>query len=565
MRKTITIAVALLMLFSCTREKTAQPFAVIPYPAEVEFSSGIFDLVKARFTMEEQVSDSAAAYIGKFADELSTVSGRKIKLSRGTADKGVIFKTDNTIKKEGYTIDVTPEALNVAASSYSGFVYAIQTIRQMLPAEIYGGKRAKADYVVPCVHISDSPRFSYRGVLIDVGRHFYDVDEIKKCLDIMSVYKENVLHWHLTEDQGWRFESKKYPRLTEVGSIRHGSQIDYNPEHLRPEDHGGFYTQDQMRDVVAYAAERGINVIPEIDLPGHMLSALASYPELGCTGGPYEVANTWGVKKDILCAGQEKTFKFLEDILTEVMDIFPSEYINIGGDEVPKDRWNNCPRCKAKMKELGLHDHDGYTAAQYLQNYVMARIQKFLAEHGRKIIGWNEILEGDMDKSATVMVWRSLGGQTDSKIWEYNSIMSPTSYMYIDRYQSYEHDKEPFSIGAYLPVEMVYEYEPYKGAPAYGKDKILGVQANLWTEYINTPEYLEYMLLPRLAAVSEVQWCTTENRQYPRFRLAMDRHRAIYEQKGLVYAKHLWGQIGLPGNEQPARTPEELAKYMENE
>lgn len=559
--KLFLFGAVMLLAASCCEQKTAQPFHVIPYPQEVEFRDGCFDIAGAGFTVSDGIDARTVDLIESFADRLKAVSGKRNAVRHGTCEKGVIFSLDETLGPEAYTIDITHKRVGVAASTYNGFVYALQTIGQMLPAEFYGGTRVKADFVLPCVSIKDSPRFSYRGVLLDVGRHFYSVDEVKRFLDIMSVYKANVFHWHLTEDQGWRMEVKKYPRLTEIGSLRHGTQIDFDPTHLRPEDHGGYYTQDEMREVVAYASKLGITVIPELDLPGHMLSALAAYPELGCTGGPYEVANTWGVKKDVLCAGKEETFAFLEDILTEMMDIFPSEYINIGGDEVPKLRWKECPRCQARIKELGLKDKDGHTAEQYLQNYVTARIQAFLAKHGRKIIGWEEILEGELAEGVTVMSWRGTGEDVDERIWNYNSVMSPRGYMYIDRYQSHEQDREPFSIGAYLPVERVYEYEPYKGVPEHGKARIMGVQANLWTEYVDSDEYLEYMLLPRLAALSEVQWCTPANRQYPRFVESMDYHREIYGQKGLTYAKHLWGIIGLPGAEYPARTQKEIEEY----
>ncbi len=559
--KLFLLGTVMLLAASCGRQKTPQPFSVIPYPQEVEFRDGYFDIAGAGFTVSDGIDARTIDYIESFADRLKAVSGKRNVIRHGTCEKGVVFSLDETLGPEAYTVDVTHKCVSIAASTYNGFVYALQTIGQMLPAEFYGGTKVKADFVLPCVSIYDAPRFSYRGVLLDVGRHFYSVDEVKRFLDIMSVYKANVFHWHLTEDQGWRMEVKKYPRLTEIGSLRHGTQIDFDPTHLRPEDHGGYYTQDEMREVVAYAARLGITVIPELDLPGHMLSALAAYPELGCTGGPYEVANTWGVKKDVLCAGKEETFAFLEDILTEMMDIFPSEYINIGGDEVPKVRWKECPHCQARIKELGLKDKDGHTAEQYLQNYVTARIQAFLAKHGRKIIGWEEILEGELAEGVTVMSWKGTVENVDERIWNYNSIMSPRGYMYIDRYQSHEQDREPFSIGAYLPVERVYEYEPYKGVPEYGKARIMGVQANLWTEYVNSDEYLEYMLLPRLAALSEVQWCTPENRQYPRFVESMDHHRGIYEQKGLTYAKHLWGIVGLPGAEYTARTQKEIEEY----
>lgn len=565
-KKLLSLSFLAALTLSC-RAPQAQPFSVIPEPSEVTFSEGVFRLAGANFVVAEGISPEVKDAVVSFAEQMKLVSGKTNRISEKSAVGGgrnLSFSVDSTLADEAYSLEITPKRASVKANSYNGFIFALQTIGQMLPAQFYGKERAKADWVLPCCTIKDAPRFSYRGVLIDVGRHFYSVDEIKRCLDIMSVYKENVFHWHLTEDQGWRMEVKKYPRLTQVGSLRHGTQIDFDNTHLRPEDHGGFYTQDEMREVVAYAAKRGITVIPELDLPGHMLSALAAYPELGCTGGPYEVANTWGVKKDVLCVGKEETFTFLEDVLTEMMDIFPSKYINIGGDEVPKDRWNACPRCRAKMKELGLYDHDGHTAAQYLQNYVTARIQKFLNDHGRRIIGWEEILEGDLAEGATVMTWKGTGENVDSRLWNYDCIMSPRGYMYIDRYQSHEQDREPFSIGAYLPVENVYGYEPYDGVPEYGKKRILGVQANLWTEYVNTPEYLEYMLLPRLAALSEVQWVQEGHKDWERFRKSLDHSAAIYDEMGLTYCKYAWGIVGLPENAQPARTPEELQKYLDS-
>ena len=565
-RRLVALALTgMLAAVSCSKTTQTLPFSVIPQPAEAEISGGGYRLKSSDLIVSEQIDDNVKSAIAEFAAHLQTVAGGKNSIISGEEGKGVVFSIDTTLANEAYTIETDKSRVQVKANSYNGFIYALQTIAQMLPAEFYGSKRARGvDFSIPCGVIKDAPRFAYRGVLIDVGRHFYSVDEIKKCLDIMSVYKENVFHWHLTEDQGWRMEIKKYPKLTEIGSLRHGTQIDFDRTHLRPEDHGGFYTQDEMRDVVAYAAKRGITVIPELDLPGHMLSALAAYPELGCTGGPYEVANTWGVKKDVLCVGKEETFKFLEDVLTEMMDIFPSKYINIGGDEVPKDRWNACPRCRARMKALGLYDHDGHTAGQYLQNYVTARIQKFLAEHGRRIIGWEEILEGDLAEGATVMTWKGTGENVDQRLWNYDCVMSPRGYMYIDRYQSHEQDREPFSIGAYLPVENVYGYEPYDGVPEYGKKRILGVQANLWTEYVNTPEYLEYMLLPRLAALSEVQWVQEGHKDWNRFRKALDHSAKIYEEMGLTYCKYAWGIVGLPGHEQPARTPDELKEYLDN-
>ena len=318
-----------------------------------------------------------------------------------------------------------------------------------------------------------------------------------------------------------------------------------------------------MREIVAYAAERNITVIPEMDLPGHMVAALAAYPELGCTGGPYEVWTRWGVSEDVLCVGKEETFNFLEDVLTEMLDIFPSEYIHIGGDECPKVRWETCPLCQARIKSLGLKAHDGISAEQELQCYVTARIQQFLNERGRKIIGWDEILEGDLAAGATVMSWRGTQGGIEAARRGFDVVMTPNSHMYIDYYQSQERDKEPLCIGGLVTVPKLYSYEPYDGMAPGTEDHILGVQANLWTEYVTSNEFLEYMLLPRMCALSEVQWCNADRKDYARFDASLDHTFQMLDVMGYTYAKHVRGIIGLPGQEQPARTEEELKKYLE--
>lgn len=542
-----------------------KPYSVIPEPLEVTHHEGSADLAGFTFVVSDGFDRICHEAATELADKFTAASGKKsrVKAGDGKSKRTVKISKDPKLTEEEYTLNITPKDVRITASGTQGVLYALQTLTQLLPIEFFEGKQDLGSLPVPCVDIKDKPRFSYRGVLIDSGRHFFSVEEIKKCLDIMALYHENRFHWHLSEDQGWRIEIKKYPKLTSIGSVRHGTQVGYDRDSLDGVDYGGFYTQDQIRDVVEYAAKRGITVIPEIDLPGHMLSALAAYPELGCTGGPYEVATTWGVKKDVLCVGKEETFHFIEDVLTEVMELFPSEYINIGGDEVPKDRWNACPHCTAKMQELGLYDHDGHTAGQYLQNWVNLKVQAFLNSHGRKLIGWEEILEGDLPKGATIMSWKGTIENVDPRIWEYDCVMSPRSYMYIDRYQSWEYDREPLSIGAYLPVEDVYSYEPYDGVPEYGKARILGVQANLWTEFIGTDEYLEYMLLPRLAALSEVQWCAEDSKDYDRFRTALDQHAKLYEALGYTYCKYPWGIVGLPDSEQKARSHEELRSYVQ--
>ena len=542
------------------------PFSVIPYPASVCLSDGFFELTGADFYVDDALGQEGVEVAARFAERLRKATGYRNRVKTGkpaSFQTGVRFVAGAYPEgAEAYGLTIGEDGVTLTAAGKQGLLNAVHTLMQMLPSSFFAPDTRGARYRVQYAQIQDSPRFRYRGVLIDSGRHFFPAEEIKKCLDVMALYKVNRFHWHLTEDQGWRIEIKKYPRLTEVGSIRRETQVAHWRDSLDHQPYGGYYTQEQIRDVVAYAAERGITVIPEVDLPGHMLSALASYPELGCTGGPYEVATTWGVKPDVLCPGQEKTFEFLEDVLTEVMDLFPGEYINIGGDECPKIRWKECPRCQARIRELGYTDHDGHTAEQYLQSYVTNRIQKFLARHGRKIIGWEEILEGDLDEGATIMSWRGIEPGIRAAARGFDAIMSPGYYMYIDRYNCEEWDREPVSIGACLPTELVYSYEPCEGVAPGAESHIIGVQANLWTEFIAGCDYLEYMLLPRLAALGEVQWEAVGARNWERFRAALDHSRDIYEAMGYTYARHPWGIVGMPGYEQPARSPEELEAFL---
>ena len=436
----------------------------------------------------------------------------------------------------------------------------------MMPAAIYGNKEVRANWVIPCVTIKDQPRFAYRGMHLDPCRHFWNIEETKRYIDIMTAYKLNRLHWHLTDDQGWRMEIKAYPRLTEVGAWRDGTVIKKDWDSSDGIYYGGFYTQEQLKEIVEYAAARGITVIPEIDLPGHMLAALAAYPELGCTGGPYKVWQRWGVAKDILCAGNEAIYPFLENVLAEVMEVFPSEYIHIGGDECfngdaepdRPDPWDVCPKCQAKMRSLGIKK--GPESKHYLQNYVTHRIQAYLSAHGRRIIGWDEILQGNLAPGATVMSWRGVQGGIEAAAQGFDAIMTPNSHMYFDYYQGDERDKEPFGIGGRVPLEKVYSYEPFEGIAPGAEDHIIGVQANLWTEYIATPWHLEYMLLPRMCALSEVQWCKADAKDYARFDAALDHTFKILDAMGVSYSLDCRGLVGL--DRIPARDSVEMAEYM---
>ena len=561
MRKYSFIFAAVLALAAC-RQVQPQAFSVIPMPAEVSVSEGAYSVAGKAFFLDPRLDNASQDAIWRFKDALEAATGRTCPLGKGD----IQFLMNPELAPEQYTVQVSKDGVVVEASALNGFVYACETLKQMLPAAIYGGKKAKAHWVLPYVSIQDQPRFAYRGMHLDVSRHFWSVDEVKRYLDVMTVYKLNRLHWHLTDDQGWRAEIKAYPKLMEVSAWRNGTVIKKDWGSNDGIRYGGFYTQEEMKEVVAYAAARGITVIPEVDLPGHMVAALAAYPELGCTGGPYEVWTRWGVAKDILCAGNDQVFTFLEDVFTELMEIFPSEYIHIGGDECfggdaepnRPDPWDVCPKCAARMKALGIKK--GPQAKHYLQNYVTGRVQAFLNAHGRKIIGWDEILQGDLAKGATVMSWRGVQGGIEAASRGFDAVMTPNGYCYFDFYQTQERDKEPFGIGGDLSLEKVYSYEPFEGLAPEAEGHILGVQANLWTEYITTPEHLEYMLLPRMCALSEVQWCAADKKDYARFNASLDHTFEMLDAMGVNYSLDCRGLVGL--DRQPARSAEEMEEYL---
>ena len=547
MKKFLSALFALALAASCTSlDPKEYGIDVVPYPNEVSLKAGSYKVAGAVFHYDGNMDALSVQAVTDFADRLSRVTGKQSLVSEGHSRTGINFVVDPALAPEEYSLVVNRKAVIIKASALNVFIYAIQTVKQMLPEEIFSDSLDQdEDWKLKCVVIKDAPRFAYRGMHLDVSRHFWSVDEVKRYLDVMQVHKLNRFHWHLTDDQGWRIEIKKYPRLTEKGAVRKETLVG----HLQPKDNvfdgtpygeGLFYTQDQIREVVAYAAARGITVIPEIDLPGHMVAALACYPELGCTSGPYEVWPMWGVADDVLCPGNEKTFEFIENVLSEVADLFPSEYIHIGGDECPKVRWEKCPKCQARIKALGLEADERHSAEYFLQSYVTERVEAFLATRGKRIIGWDEILEGKLAPDATVMSWRGISGGLEAARLGHDAIMTPNSYLYFDYYQSENQDAEPLAIGGYLPVSKVYSYEPFEeGMTEEEKSHIIGVQANLWTEYITTESQLEYMLLPRLAALSEVQWCQPQNKNWERFEDCVDDVCDIYDQMGYNYARHL--------------------------
>lgn len=550
MKKLVILFMLGLCFVACNKERE-NSYEIVPYPNSLDARAGQFQLTNQCKLLFSTAMDSAMRKVAtQFLEQLHATSGLLLS-SEDTADEvlsknSIAFFVAPDLASEAYRIHIESDQAKIEASTAAGFFYAVQSLKQLLPVAIYGQEPCpNENWNLPCVLIEDAPRFSYRGMHLDVARHFFSLKEVKRYIDILSVYKLNTFHWHLTDDQGWRIEIKKYPRLTEVGSIRKGTVVLKEQGKYDGVSYGGYYTQDEIREIVAYAADRFITVIPEIDLPGHMLSALASYPELGCTGGPYEVSGQWGVLDDVLCAGKEKTFTFIEEVLTEVMDLFPSTYIHVGGDECPKVRWEKCPHCQARINSLGLKTDSLHRAEHYLQSYTISRVEKFLNERGRQIIGWDEILEGGLAPNATVMSWRGMDGGIEGARQNHKVIMTPNTYLYFDYYQTLDTIGEPFSIGGCVPVELVYSLDPVPAAlQGSERDNIIGVQANLWSEYILIDQQLEYQLLPRLAALSEVQWTQPEQKNWERFLNAAGHQVKIYDVMGYQYGKHLFAVLG---------------------
>ncbi len=465
-----------------------------------------------------------------------------LQVTDAVSGSNVIYLTTGygSETKEAYRIDVSKERVVVDGASEDGLFYGVQTVRKAIPVVSKGGR-----VVLPGVEICDYPRFGYRGMHFDTARHYFPVEFIKRYLDIMALHNINTFHWHLTDDQGWRIEIKSWPLLTELGSVRKETLVGHNrdePQVFDGTPYGGFYTQDEIREVVAYAADRHIDVIPEIDLPGHMLAAMHAYPELGCTGGPYEVATKWGVFEDVLCPGNERTFEFLEDVFDEITELFPYEYIHIGGDECPKTRWENCPRCQARIKAENINGDERHTAEQALQSYCMSRMEKYLNGKGRTIICWDEILEGTVVPNAVIMSWRGVEGGREAARLEHDVIMAPFRYLYFDYAQS-DGPGEPLSMKALVPLEKVYRFEPVpEGLTDGQKDHIMGVQANMWAEYLTGGEKVEYMLMPRIDALSEIQWLETGKKNYERFTARLERMAKLYDLYGYTYAKHVFDE-----------------------
>lgn len=524
-------------LFSCSSGVIQQAnYEVIPLPQEIKITTGNFVLNDRTSIVYPKDNKEMQQNANLLAEYIHQMSGKKLKVTdEPVTSNAIILATGlNTDNAEAYQLKVNQDNVTITGTSEAGTFYGIQTLRKSLPIT------NKGDISLPAAEINDYPRFSYRGVHLDVSRHFFPADSVKRFIDMMALHNINRLHWHLTDDQGWRIEIKKRPELTTIGSKRSETVIGHNSGEYDGIPYSGFYTQDEAREIVKYAQERHITVIPEIDLPGHMQAALAAYPELGCTGGPYEVWKMWGVSEDVLCAGNDKTLTFIEDVLNEIVDIFPSEYIHVGGDECPKVRWEKCPKCQARIKAEGIKGDKKHSAEEYLQSYVISRMEKFVESKGRHIIGWDEILEGGLAPNATVMSWRGMDGGIEAAKQKHNVVMTPNTYVYLDYYQSADTDLEPEAIGGYLPLEKVYSFEPTAGISPEDQKYVIGAQANLWTEYIPTFSQVEYMIMPRIDAVADIQWSDPSKKDYQTFLPRVARMTQLYDRLGYNYGKHIF-------------------------
>ena len=544
MKKSIlTLFAVAIMLSACQQQLPEADYNVIPLPKEVQLNEEQpFVLKQETKVYYETGLQREAQFLNEYVNDLLGF-GLNFQEAQGVETDGIMLKQAPAEfdKAEAYEINITPKQVVIKGADAAGVFYGVQTLRKSLPITQHSTPNTPHSALLPCGTIKDYPRFGYRGMHLDPCRHFITLDSIKIYIDMMALHNMNQFHLHLTEDQGWRMEIKKYPELTEIGAYRDGTVIGHSGNLYDTIRHGGFYTQDELRDLIQYAAERHINIIPEIDLPGHMLAALACYPELGCTGGPYEVWKHWGVSEDVLCAGNEDAMRFLEDILTEVMDVFPSEIIHIGGDECPKVRWQQCPKCQRKIKELGIKADEKSSAEDYLQSYVMDRMAAFIEARGRRVLGWDELLEGKVSESTMIMSWRGTEGGIAAAKQGHDVVMVPTSYLYFDYYQSDDIANEPVAIGGYVPVERVYSFEPMpEELTAEEQKHIIGVQANIWTEYIATFRHVQYMALPRMAALAELQWCNPEQREYQDFLNRCNHIRELYDHYGYNYAKHIF-------------------------
>ncbi len=518
----------------------AKPPALIPLPQKLEWKDGFFEIGPAQAASDVMkiVTDSTADETGRYLQAaLEKSIGVKAAITRDTDTSAEGRKIRLTMKDalpslgdEGYTLSVTPKEVVIRAPTPAGLFYGVQTLLELLPSQ--AASTDKAAIRVPCVQIEDQPRFKWRGMMLDVSRHFFTKQEVEQMLDAMARYKLNSFHWHLVDDQAWRIEIKRYPKLTEMGAWRKGVGFGLDPKATTAYGsdgrYGGYYTQADIREVVAYAAARHINIVPEIEMPGHSSAALMAYPQFSCTGGPFTTDLPGGVFNGVYCAGNDGSFEFVQNILAEVFELFPGKYVHIGGDEVPTTNWTHCAKCQARMKEEGL------TKEIELESYFIRRIEKFVNAHQKNLIGWSEIRDGGLAANAAVMDW--VGGAVEAAGAGHDVVMSPLNDCYFDHYQSQNHSTEPYAIGGYLPLRQVYEFEPVPAKlPAKDQPHILGAQANVWTEYMPSLTHVEYMVFPRLCALSEVVWSPKDSRNWSDFAHRLQNHYGRLQELGINY------------------------------
>ena len=532
MRKLLLLLIMPVLTYAQFNEPT---LTIIPKPVTMKQAPGSLTITKSMVVLDASKT---------FVEELSVFNTQLQQLTGFTGEVGSLKNPSTPFIRlvnkelshpEGYTLQISKKEIEITGSK-AGVFYGLQSLLQLITVNYNTDQKS---IVLPLATIQDYPRFSWRGMHLDVCRHFFTKEEVKKYLDYLALYKMNTFHWHLTEDQGWRIEIKKYPLLITVGSKRKGTIIGpYSKDApLDGVPHGGFYTQEDIKEVVAYAQARHITVVPEIEMPGHALAALSAYPELSCSGGPFEPATTWGVFNDVFCAGNDFTFNFLQDVLAEVCELFPSTYIHIGGDESPKIRWKNCVKCQTRLKQENIADEHA------LQSYFIKRIEVFLNSKGKKIIGWDEILEGGLAPNASVMSWRGTQGGIEAAKQKHTVVMSPGSPCYFDHYQAKPTENEPLAIGGFNSLEAVYNYEPAPSELNADEQKyILGAQGNMWTEYMPDFAQVEYMALPRMSALSEVLWTPPINKNYTEFLQRLKDHSRLLDFKKVNYAKHFLNQ-----------------------
>ena len=540
--KRILILAIIIIMVSCQNSNenknfTESEIAVIPKPAKLQLEKGSFEFDKnTQFVIENA---SQKEFFTVLTDKFKNVSSWDLDVvEKAPKDNFVQLIVDENLEDEGYKLVVNSNNVTISSKGKAGFIYGIETLRQLLPVNIESSKAvSNIDWIIPNLTIDDQPRYKYRGLMLDVSRHFFEIDYLKKTIDRLAMLKMNVLHLHLVDDQGWRIEIKKYPKLTEVGAWR----VDQEDKHWdgrrttsadEKGTYGGFYTQEELKDLVAYAATKGIEIIPEIEMPAHVSSAIAAYPELSCHEIPIGVPSggVWPIT-DIYCAGKEHTFEFLEDVLKEVMEIFPSKYIHVGGDEATKTNWKVCTDCKKRMKSEKLKN------VEELQSYFIKRMERFINANGKRLIGWDEILEGGIAPEATVMSWRGTKGGVEAAKEGHDVIMTPGSHCYFDHYQGPQ-NQEPLAWGGYTPLSKVYTFDPVVETMTESEAKhVLGGQANLWSEQIKTTEHSEYMIFPRLAALSETLWSTKESRNWEDFSSRIETMFKRFDYLDINYAK----------------------------